>query len=297
MFAFYLLEYIMGDFAPSLFGAEELATVAFGLIWGLQAAYERYGFVHNDLKPENVLFAEASAPALFRFKPQKLTFVLETGDVVPKIIDFGFSFDRDTWENKPQIYMGTYGYVPPDAYRQYYLEGQERIRTVGDDMWAVGKLLLRYMGYVKDHDDLWESAQEMMERVPPTENDELHYPNDYSTMYMVEFIADIVLSEYLDPRAIEAAPAALRRFAYHIKNTFGPTRYDAAYVRVKSSLDPILSLAQDEQPGLRVLLSQLLSWSPDVRNNTAAMLEGPFFEILRLGYSTDCPAVFHYPPQ
>lgn len=75
------------------------------------------GWVHGDIKPDNVHF---------------------TGDGVPRWIDFGLAtrLDRPTWMPRPENLIGTFAYLPPESILGDPL-------TPASDMFSFGRLLLR----------------------------------------------------------------------------------------------------------------------------------------------------------
>lgn len=75
------------------------------------------GWVHGDIKPDNVHF---------------------TGDGVPRWIDFGLAtrLDRPTWMPRPENLIGTFAYLPPESILGDPL-------TPASDMFSFGRLLLK----------------------------------------------------------------------------------------------------------------------------------------------------------
>ena len=89
------------------------AEVAVGICHGLAEAHAQ-GIVHRDLKPDNIVVAAT---------PQGL---------VARVLDFGIALIREqARKTKPNLVMGTPGYISPEQWRQEPVDGRSDVYALG----------------------------------------------------------------------------------------------------------------------------------------------------------------------
>ncbi|MDC3959619.1 serine/threonine protein kinase [Polyangium jinanense] len=120
----------------------EVLSIALPLMGGLAAAHA-CGIVHRDIKPENIILS-----------------VTPSGELVPKIVDFGIAKMSQESSRKGLTHfgmiMGTPHYMAPEQ----AIGGAVDMRT---DIWAMGVLLFEMLAGVPPFDG--ESPEEVLRKV------------------------------------------------------------------------------------------------------------------------------------
>jgi len=120
------------------------AHVTFMLYWTLWVANSRFGFLHRDLKPKNIVVKKLSAPEIYYFTIDNYgIFTIET-QYVPLIIDFGLSSLAST-RLEERFNHGTPLFTPPEAlgydlmfdHVSLNVYGNQQFSEDGYDFWAL----------------------------------------------------------------------------------------------------------------------------------------------------------------
>lgn len=119
--------------------------VMFGMLYSLAAAYQQFGFVHNDISLNNVMFIRRPTTTVMYLDqdPYYLS------DVYPMLFDYGRShtaFSRQTHKSSISL-QGTRDYTAPellaiDVLHQYDAEDWDPTSTIATDVWSVAMVIL-----------------------------------------------------------------------------------------------------------------------------------------------------------
>jgi len=128
--------------------ASEVFSIALPVLGGLVAAHIQ-SIVHRDIKPDNIILAETPS-----------------GEIVPKLIDFGIAKLRGESLNQSLTnagtIMGTPEYMAPEQVRGERVDARA-------DVWAMGVVLYEMLsGSVPFQGSMFELLQQIMDRpIPP----------------------------------------------------------------------------------------------------------------------------------
>ena len=142
--------------------AEQLQSMAFQLLYSLIALFRGFKMVHNDIKPDNILFSDErlAATKFFRFHAERDKFLVPLGrDTDPyfyRLSDLGTAksdqftdvrFYGALRANARQYREGTPEWGPPETWLYYDFGNSETKqnmppRELGSDVWSVGLMLL-----------------------------------------------------------------------------------------------------------------------------------------------------------
>jgi eukaryotic-like serine/threonine-protein kinase len=109
---------------------EEAAGIAAQIADGLSAAHEK-GFVHRDIKPDNVVLARPDFPRILDFGLAKRSAAMLGGDVSDEDVT------QSAFLTQPGTIAGTVGYMSPEQVRGEEVDGRSDIFSLGVVLWEM----------------------------------------------------------------------------------------------------------------------------------------------------------------
>lgn len=112
-------EYIKGDSLDSFIKSKQFTiskfnSIVFQILLATQYAYEKYGFIHYDLTPWNIIIKEEKEEKEFTYKIQNNIYKVKS-NVIPVIIDYGKSSIIDN-----NVYIGMFNLFKPRVFIDMY---------------------------------------------------------------------------------------------------------------------------------------------------------------------------------
>lgn len=109
----------------------------FFLLWFFSYTSTEYGFVHKDVKANNILLRDYGRNVTFKFKYYNLTYKITTS-LVPVVMDYDHSSTKDLTF---QIFAGTISYAPPETLLQKLCGIEIPMYNYGYDWWSLGIMI------------------------------------------------------------------------------------------------------------------------------------------------------------
>ena len=116
----------------------------FMLFWSVWAANSNYGFMHRDLKLQNIVYRQLKKPVTYRFVIDSYKEWIVKTSIVPLIIDYDFA-SLLTTRTEERFKHGTYITAPPEALAYNLLIDERDLNVYGNgaypeeayDMWSL----------------------------------------------------------------------------------------------------------------------------------------------------------------
>lgn len=106
----------------------------FFIIWFLSLTSTKYGFVHKDIKEDNILMREYNSEKTFDFELDDTVYRLST-KYVPVVIDFDFG---SVYITNTQYSIGTVSYAPPEIVLSVLCGVHISFNDYSYDWWSFG---------------------------------------------------------------------------------------------------------------------------------------------------------------
>lgn len=265
------MEYLKGGLADRVVNdAQQIDVNLFCLTWWLERARALKGFVHGDLKPQNIMYRTYEKPQTICFED----YVLENVDMVPVVIDFESGRLRETRRHRMDTHL-TAIYRSPELAIKEFVQPDTHPNP---DWWGLGitclywlsaetgKLLLAQIGYeyavscneaLKDHFESWEDFDFL----------------EVQTVLYACIFNYVVNDAALPPRNRRYIDASWYKCFIEGKEEL---------IRKACLLSSVQRLREDVRARMPSVLKKLLSWDPHER-----ILSLNDFEQFRAGDSDD----------
>lgn len=250
----------------------------FFLLWFMSYTSSEFGFIHKDLKENNLLIRRYPFNTLFKFKLGDKTFKIKT-DRIPVVMDFDLG---STTLDKSQQTIGTSNYAPVETILGLLCGFEKKLNDFSYDFWSLGMTIVYAFN---DRKKFFDSLDEDILKAYLRYNINKYEVEPQYLKYFISLFEAVL-------------KASLIKYVLHGEST-GPgylemfesffTKENISYFRtITSTFKGKLNIPPEYTP----FLKYLLSWDPTQRN-----LEGDPWRYLELFYPSvndDFEADFTY---
>jgi serine/threonine protein kinase len=259
-YAVQYIEYLQGGLFKKKLEYTELVRSIFCLLWFIHTAQKRFEFSHRDLKPDNIVFRTYEKPKLFTFYYGNDYCFSFFSAKVPVIIDFDLSTVGATQHSKMDT--GTRYTAPPESilikntWEPVYVDSE----YFAYDYWSIGVCILETI-----KPKLWKLCRDF--RIAAFREREVEYDLIYCLLLTMAVTNNTIVDQLVPSIFFRYFTPAVRKVV-------------ATCIMSKEFNDFTDKINNDLHPTVVVLLTKLLSWTPEVR--TQLHLFDPCFYMLRV---------------
>ena len=302
-----LMEYLSGG--PLLYATKKLGYIhgnlgksreltkqfIFSLLWTLNESYTKLGFVHSDIKPDNIIWKlNYKSPINFKGKYEFQPIFNQ----IPVLIDFGSSlmdFDHNERLSEDGIYFrGTFVYAPPETIATLLTKEREIEKSLANDIWALAITLIESvvfdfeMGPSMRRDLLTDAEEEFTNLI----TDEW-FPGVHMSGYLALLLLRCgKLISTFNPTREQHKPYTIYETEYpdasfnELETLFDPsTEINDSFYRAIDDLETNVDIndaynyIKQWDPLLVKFLGKLLVWNPrDRTHNLDSLFNDPYFD-------------------